>query len=309
MSPTRAREAGQERCWTPPTSLTPCGFLKPSSRIAELARYNAGPLTTRRTFRWPGGALRRRKAVPHDRTPHPQHHPGHRRRRRHGAVLSTSHRCWTTTAPTGIIQLPWPTRNAQPALRPPRARRRRCASLRGPGTAYRWTDDGDTSVCTDHRTGRAPWWWPAKGCTVTKPHATRWPDGTPQHRQRLCVARAPGRRHRQHHRGRLHPLHRLHNAWRSDQRSGHGKGAHMTWAQYRATQTPKTKSFAHRDPGGQKTALVRMAARCSACPTRPTRCSRPRASCCQIKVHALQQDRCCHRAPCAGAAGGKKVAA
>jgi hypothetical protein len=29
-----------------------------------------------------------------------------------------------------------------------------CIKLHGPGTAYRWTDDGDL-VCTDHRTGRA----------------------------------------------------------------------------------------------------------------------------------------------------------
>lgn len=35
-----------------------------------------------------------------------------------------------------------------------RAAAQLCVKLRGPGTAYRWTDDGDL-VCTDHRTGRA----------------------------------------------------------------------------------------------------------------------------------------------------------
>ena len=35
-----------------------------------------------------------------------------------------------------------------------RAAAQLCIKLRGPGTAYRWTDDGDL-VCTDHRTGRA----------------------------------------------------------------------------------------------------------------------------------------------------------
>ena len=35
-----------------------------------------------------------------------------------------------------------------------RAAAQLCIKLRGPGTAYRWTDAGDL-VCTDHRTGRA----------------------------------------------------------------------------------------------------------------------------------------------------------
>jgi hypothetical protein len=48
--------------------------------------------------------------------------------------------------------------DAQKAARSEKLRERAaaqlCVKLRGPGTAYRWTDDGDL-VCTDHRTGRA----------------------------------------------------------------------------------------------------------------------------------------------------------
>ena len=43
---------------------------------------------------------------------------------------------------------------AQADARRDRAAQQLCIKLRGPGTAYRWTDDGDL-VCTDHRTGRA----------------------------------------------------------------------------------------------------------------------------------------------------------
>ena len=48
--------------------------------------------------------------------------------------------------------------DAQKAARSEKLRERAaaqlCVKLRGPGTAYRWTDDGDL-VCHDHRTGRA----------------------------------------------------------------------------------------------------------------------------------------------------------
>ena len=85
-------------------------------------------------------------------------------------------------------------------------------------------------------------------------HATHWPDGTPRSQHNAFTQ---PERHRALGADSIFAADHLYctalyNAWRADQRSGHGKGAHMTWAQYRAAQTPKTKSFAHRDPGGQK---------------------------------------------------------
>ncbi len=46
-----------------------------------------------------------------------------------------------------------------------RAAAQLCMKLRGPGTAYRWTDSGDL-VCTDHRTGRAAVVVASKGGTL-----------------------------------------------------------------------------------------------------------------------------------------------
>ena len=43
---------------------------------------------------------------------------------------------------------------AQADARRDRAAQQLCIKLRGPGTAYRWTDAGDL-VCAEHRTGRA----------------------------------------------------------------------------------------------------------------------------------------------------------
>ena len=87
---------------------------------------------------------------------------------------------------------------------------------------------------------------------MTKPHATRWPDGTPR-----STANAFAWRERQaagidspiaaDHTCCTH----LYNTWRTDQRNGNGKGASMSWPEYRDSQTPKAKDWAHRAPGGQ----------------------------------------------------------
>ena len=87
---------------------------------------------------------------------------------------------------------------------------------------------------------------------AVKPHTTRWPDGTPR-----STANAFAWRDRQAAgidsiiAADYTHCTALYNAWRADQRSGHGKGARMTWPEYRASQTPKTKDVAHRTPGGQ----------------------------------------------------------
>jgi hypothetical protein len=71
------------------------------------------------------------------------------------AILSTGHHLDDNSDEWAASQA---LADAQKAARSEQLRERAaaqlCVKLRGPGTAYRWTDDGDL-VCHDHRTGRA----------------------------------------------------------------------------------------------------------------------------------------------------------
>ena len=146
---------------------------------------------------------------------------------------------------------------------------------------------------------------------AVKPHTTRWPDGTPRStanafawRERLaagidsiiaqdytcCTA--------------------LYNAWRSDQRSGHGKGAHMTWAQYRDTQTPKTKDVAHRTPGGQINGFGKNGGTIVGLSDNADAMLATQGKLLPIKGHAWQQGKVLPTRTVRGVPrGGKKVAA
>ena len=146
---------------------------------------------------------------------------------------------------------------------------------------------------------------------MTKPHATRWPDGTPR-----STANAFAWRERQAAgidsiiaQDYTHCT-ALYNAWRSDQRSGHGKGAHMTWAQYRDTQTPRTKSFAHRDPGGQKNGFGANGGTVLGLSDKADKMLAAQGKLLPIKGHALQQGKVLPPRTVRGVPrGGKKVAA
>ncbi len=88
---------------------------------------------------------------------------------------------------------------------------------------------------------------------MTRRDPNHWPDGTPKSQHNAFTQPA---RHRALGIDSIfaadytHCTH-LYNAWRADQRAGSGKGAHMTWPQYRDTVAPKAKDHAHRAPGGQ----------------------------------------------------------
>ena len=219
--------------------------------------------------------------------------------------LSTSHLLDDHSSRLESLHRPGRRATRSPHRGPPRARRRSVVH-QAARTRHRLPLDRRPAIWFAPITAPAapPWWWPAKGCTVTKPHATRWPDGTPR-----STANAFEWRERQAAgidsiiAADYTHCTALYNAWRSDQRSGHGKGAHMTWAQYRATQTPKTKSFAHRDPAARKRLWCewRHGARLVRQGRQDAR--GPGASCCQSRATPCSKARCCHRAPCARCRG------
>ena len=84
----------------------------------------------------------------------------------------------------------------------------------------------------------------------------------------------------------------------------------MTWAQYRATQTPKTKSFAHRDPGGQKNGFGATGGTVFGLSDKADKMLAAKGKLLPIKGHALQQGKVLPPRTVRGVPrGGKKVAA
>jgi hypothetical protein len=82
---------------------------------------------------------------------------------------------------------------------------------------------------------------------------TTWPDGTPRSQGNAFTAwRTNGQLGLDSIVAQDHTCcSSLYNCWRADQRAGNGRGSRMTWPQYRDTQKPRAKDFAHREIGGQ----------------------------------------------------------
>ena len=123
-------------------------------------------------------------------------------------------------------------------------------------------------------------------------HPTHWPDGTPRshsnafawrQRQAIGIDSIIAQDY-------VHCTH-LYNAWRADQRSGHGKGAHMTWPEYRDSQTPKAKDHAHRAPGGQVNGFGARGGTLHGLSDKADRMLAQQGKLMPIKGHALQKGK------------------